>query len=151
MATTKNKNLFYQLYSHPNDVVNSGYICQNAVDENDTSFDISGSDAQITDSNGDVLASVPLSSIHAAGITQYNIETKILQPKSAYLLQGNEYGETFKSQFFKIYKRISDISGYENYCNLQFDILYKQNNKICNIHVNTKKIRLTPGSFINLV
>ena len=151
MATTKNKNLFYQLYSHPNDVVNSGYICQNAVDENDTSFDISGSDAQITDSNGDVLASVPLSSIHAAGITQYNVETKILQPKSAYLLQGNEYGETFKSQFFKIYKRISDISGYENYCNLQFDILYKQNNKICNIHVNTKKIRLTPGSFINLV
>ena len=151
MATTKNKNLFYQLYSHPNDVVNSGYICQNAVDENDTSFDISGSEAQITDSNGDVLASVPLSSIHAAGITQYNVETKILQPKSAYLLQGNEYGETFKSQFFKIYKRISDISGYENYCNLQFDILYKQNNKICNIHVNTKKIRLTPGSFINLV
>lgn len=151
MATTKNKNLFYQLYSHPNDVVNSGYICQNAVDENDTSFDISGSEAQITDSNGDVLASVPLSSIHAAGITQYNVETKILQPKSAYLLQGNEYGETFKSQFFKIYKRISDISGYENYCNLQFDILYKQNNKICNIHVNTKNIRLTPGSFINLV
>ena len=45
MATTKNKNLFYQLYSHSNDVVNSGYVCQTAVDENDTSFDISGSEA----------------------------------------------------------------------------------------------------------
>ena len=151
MATTKNKNLFYQLYSHSNDVVNSGYVCQTAVDENDTSFDISNSEAQITDSNGDVLASVDLSSIHAAGITQYNVETKILQPKSAYLLQGNEYGETYKSQFFKIFKRISDVPGYADYCNLQFDILYKQNNKICNIHVNTKKIRTTFGSFINIV
>ena len=151
MATTKNKNLFYQLYSHSNDVVNSGYVCQTAVDENDTSFDISGSEAQITDSNGDILASVDLSSIHAAGITQYNVETKILQPKSAYLLQGNEYGETYKSQFFKIYKRISDVPGYADYCNLQFDILYRQNNKICNIHVNTKKVRTTFGSFVNIV
>ena len=97
MATTKNKNLFYKLYSHPNDVVNSGYVCQSVVDENDTSFDISGSEGQITDSNGDVLASIPLSSIHASGITEYSSETKILQPKSAYLLQGNEFGETYKS------------------------------------------------------
>lgn len=151
MATTKNKNLFYQLYSHPNDVVNSGYVCSSAVDENDTSFDIVGSEGQITDSNGDVLASIDLSSIHAAGITQYNVETKLLQPKSAYLLQGNEYGETYKAQFFRIYKRISDVIGYADYCNLQFDILYRQNNKICNIHVNTKNVRTTPGSFVNIV
>ena len=151
MATTKNKNLFYQLYSHPNDVANSGYVCQAAVDENDTSFDIIGSEGQITDSNGDVLASIDMSSIHAAGLTEYNVETKLLQPKSAYLLQGNEYGETYKSQFFVIYKKISNVIGYENYCNLQFDILYKQKNKICNIHVNTKKVRLNPGSFVNIV
>ena len=93
MATTKNKNLFYQLYSKDNSIANSGYVCQSALNENDTSFDISGSEAQITDSNGDILASVDLSEIHAAGITQYNVETKILQPHSAYLLQGQEFGE----------------------------------------------------------
>lgn len=151
MATTKNKNLFYQLYSHSNDVVNSGYVCSSAVDEADTSFDISNSTAEITDSNGDTLASVDLSAIHADNLTQYNTETKILQPKSAYLLQGNEFGETYKSLFFKIYKGISDISGYINYCNLQFDILYKQNNKKHCIHVNTKQIRTTYGSFVELV
>ena len=149
--STKNKNLFYKLYSTSNDVTDSGYKCTSTVDEKDTSFDISNSEAQITDSNGDTLASVDLSSIHADTLTQYNTETKILQPKSAYLLQGNEYGETYKSQFFRIHPYISHITLYENYCNLQFDLLYKQNNKICNVHVNTKKVRLTPGSFVNIV
>ena len=45
MATTKNKNLFYQLYSKDNSIANSGYVCQSALNENDTSFDISGSEA----------------------------------------------------------------------------------------------------------
>ena len=151
MATTKNKNLFYQLYSHSNDVANSGYVCTSAVDEADTSFDISDSQAEITDSNGNTLASVDLSSIHADNLTQFNTETKILQPKSAYLLQGNEYGETYKSLFFKIYKDISDITGYLNYCNLQFDLLYRQNNKNHCIHVNTKQARTTYGSVVEIV
>lgn len=151
MATTKNKNLFYQLYSTDNSVTDSGYKCTSSTDESDTSFDISGTEAQITDSNGDILASVDLSSIHAAGITQYNVETKILQPKSAYLLQGNEYGETYKSQFFKIYDFIYKTENYSDYINLKFDILYKQKNKKCNIHIDTYAIRETYGSVTSLV
>ena len=151
MATTKNKNLFYQLYSKDNSIANSGYVCQSALNENDTSFDISGSEAQITDSNGDILASVDLSEIHAAGIKQYNVETKILQPHSAYLLQGQEFGETYKSQFFLVHKIMCNIENYQDYCNLQFDILYKQKGKKCNVHVNTRNIRETYGSFTILV
>lgn len=147
MATTKNKNLFYQLYSKDNSIANSGYVCQSAINENETSFDISGSEAQITDSNGDILASLDLSKIHAAGITQYNVETKLLQPHSAYLLQGNEYGETYKSQFFLIHKSLCNVYEYQDYCNLQFDLLYKQKGKINNVQVTTKKIRETYGSF----
>lgn len=45
MATTKNNNLFYNLYSKKNDVTPSGYTCGNATDEQYTSFDISGSEA----------------------------------------------------------------------------------------------------------
>ena len=37
---TSNKNLFYKLYSTPNNVINSGYTCNSAIDENDTSFDL---------------------------------------------------------------------------------------------------------------
>lgn len=150
MATTKNKNLFYQLYSRSNDVTNSGYVCSTAIDENDTSFDITNSEGQITDSNGDILSSIDLSSIHVDGITQYNTETKILQPNCAYLLQGSEHGETFKAQFFLIPKQISTVEGYEEYCNLQFDINYVQNNKRCSVHVDNYKIRKTYGSFITL-
>ena len=69
MATTKNKNLFYQLYSKNNNVANSGYACTSTINEKDTSFDISDSEGQITDSNGNILASIDLSTIHAAGIT----------------------------------------------------------------------------------
>jgi len=43
MATTKNKNLFYQLYSRDNSVADSGYKCSSSINEDDTSFDISGS------------------------------------------------------------------------------------------------------------
>ena len=151
MATTKNKNLFYQLYSKNNNVANSGYACTSTINEEDTSFDISGSEGQITDSNGNILASIDLSTIHAAGITQHTVETKILQPHSAYLLQGNEYGETYKSQFFLISDIISSIEDYESYCNIGFDILYKQNNKICNVHVESEAVRETYGTFVNLV
>lgn len=150
MATTKNKNLFYQLYSKDKTPVNSGFTCSSAINEGDTSFDISGTQGQITDSNGDILASIDLSQIHAAGITQYTVETKILQPHSAYLLQGNEYGETYKSMFFLVNKRIASLHNYESYCNLQFDIHYKQNNKKCHVHVNTYDIRESAGSFVIL-
>lgn len=150
MATTKNKNLFYQLYSRSNDVTNSGYVCQTAIDENDTSFDISGSEGQITDSNGDILSSIDLSGIHVDGLTQYNTETKILQPNCAYIIQGPEHGETYKAQFFLISPTLSCVAGYEDYCNLQFDITYVVNNKKHAVHVDNYKIRKTYGSFIQL-
>jgi len=61
-----NKNLFYKLYSTSNKVVNSGYTCNSAIDENDTSFDIigsvsGGSAGTITDSNGNPLSNIDLS------------------------------------------------------------------------------------------
>ena len=96
------------MYSTVNDVQNSGYKCNSAVNETQTSFDISGSEGQITDSNGDVLASIDLGTIHADGIQEYYTETKILAPQSAYLLQGNVLGETYSAQFFPILKDIQE-------------------------------------------
>ena len=61
-----NKNLFYKLYSTSNNVVNAGYTCNSAIDENETSFDIigsvsGGSAGTITDSNGNPLSNIDLS------------------------------------------------------------------------------------------
>lgn len=70
MAKSSNQNLFYNLYSSTNNVVvNSGYVCTSAVNEEQTSFDIVGSQGVITDSNGNTLASIDMSVLHAEGIT----------------------------------------------------------------------------------
>lgn len=119
-----NKNLFYSLYSTSNDTIQTNYKCSNLVDENDTSFDISGNNGVITDSNGNTLASIDMSLIHEAGITQYNVETRIIQPYSCYVLQGQEYGYANTSYFYKIHEKASSITGYEYYCNISFDLYY---------------------------
>ena len=154
---SQNTNLFYSLYSNSNKVQNSGYKCQSAIDENDTSFDItvgstgdggSGAFGSITDSNGKTLANIDLSSIHADGITQYNSETRILQPYSCCLLQGQEYGLACASYFFKIPQKLKDTEEYEKYVACDFDIIYN-NFAPCRLHVST-----TPdgdNNFIDLV
>ena len=85
MAST---NLFKQLYSHDNSTIDSGFTCLNARNESDTSFDISGNSGVITDSNGNTLASIDLTKIHTDDLSQYNVETRILQPHACYVLQG---------------------------------------------------------------
>lgn len=151
MATTANSNLFYKLYSTPNDVASSGFTCSSAVDENDTSFDIDGSEGVITDSNGNELGSIDLSEIHADGITQFNTETRVIQPHSAYLIQGNEFMETYKQQWFRICDEIASVEGYEEYVNLEFDILYKCCEKVHNYHLKSFEQRTTFGHICELV
>ena len=124
-----NKNLFYKLYSTSNKVVNSGYTCNSAIDENDTSFDIigsvsGGSAGTITDSNGNPLSNIDLSQIHASGITQYTTETRILQPHSATVLQGQEFGLSAASYYYVIPKQLKETEGYEKYIDCDFDVIY---------------------------
>ena len=119
-----NSNLFYQLYSKSDNTVAAPYICSSAVDENDTSFDVSGDKGIITDSNGKELASIDLTPIHADNITQYGVETQVLEPNGYYVLEGKYYGEAFASYAYEIPKIISDVIGYEKYVSLSFDIIY---------------------------
>lgn len=123
MAST---NLFKQLYSHNNAVQQSGFVCSNALNVDDTSLDISGNKAVITDSNGNELASIPLDIIHAAGITQYNVETRILQQHSCYVLQGQEYGLALTTYYFHIPEELGSFQDFELYVNLDFDMVYNQ-------------------------
>lgn len=136
-----NKNLFYKLYSTPNNVINAGYTCNSAIDENDTSFDIigsvsGGSAGTITDSNGNSLSNIDLSQIHAGGITQYTTETRILQPHSATVLQGQEFGLSAASYYYVIPKQLKDTEGYEKYIDCDFDVIYN-NFSPMRFHVHT--------------
>lgn len=149
---SSNTNLFYNLYSTSNNVTNAGYICSSAVDEEDTSFDITasslGSAGTITDSNGKTLANIDLSQLHAAGITQYNNETRILQPYACYLLQGQEYGLSRATYYFKIPPKISRVKEYEKYLTVDFDVIYNNfDPKV--FHICSKADG--EESFINLV
>lgn len=119
-------NLFKQLYSRDGAYQSSGYVCQSAVDESQTSFDISGSNGVITDSNGNTLASIGLDQIHVDDISQYNIETRILQPYSCYVLQGQEYGLSRTTYYFELPDNITEIDNFGNYLTSGFDIVYNQ-------------------------
>lgn len=119
-----NKNLFYSLYSHSQEKLNPGYVCNTAVDETAVSFDIQGSDGVITDSNGSTLSTIDLSAVHAAGLTQYNTETRIIQPYSCCLLQGQEYGLTNAAYYFLIPEHFQETEDYEKYCDVELDVVY---------------------------
>ena len=119
-----NKNLFYSLYSHSQEKLNPGYVCNTAVDETAVSFDIQGSDGVITDSNGSTLSTIDLSAVHAAGLTQYNTETRIIQPYSCCLLQGQEYGLANAAYYFLIPKHFQETEDYEKYCDVELDVVY---------------------------
>ena len=124
-ASSVNNNLFYKLYSSNNNVVvDSGYTCSSAVNEEQTSFDISGDAGVITDSNGDTLASIDLSQIHSEGLTQYTTETRVLQPWSCCMLQGQEYGLACASYYFPIPDHIKECEDYLVYTTCDFDVCY---------------------------
>ena len=149
--TTKNSNLFYQLYSTPQQIANSGFVCNSAIDESDTSADISNDQLQITDSNGDILAALDLTGIHSDGIQEYYSETKILGPQSAYLLQGNVLGETYAAQHFLVPFEIQKFTGYESFINVSFDVHYISCGEMKAIHLNTYKLRTEPGNVCDLI
>lgn len=119
-------NLFKSLYSTDNSIQNSGFTCLNARNESETSFDITNDNGVISDSNGNTLAQIPLNIIHAEDLSQYNIETRILQPYSCYVLQGQEYGLAYTTYHFQIPECITSIENYEAYLGVEFDIIYNQ-------------------------
>ena len=124
-----NRNLFYNLYSNSNNVIRAGYTCGSAIDEHDTSFDITvgatgGSAGTITDSNGNTLTSIDLSQIHTAGITQYTNETRIIQPHSCCVLQGQEFGIAQAEYYYVIPKYVKETEDYEYFLGCDFDVIY---------------------------
>ena len=136
-----NKNLFYNLYSKSNNVISAGYTCNSAIDEGDTSFDITvnstgKSAGTITDSNGNPLSSIDMSLIHATGLTQYNTETRIIQPYSCCVIQGQEYGLARASYYYVIPKHVKETEGYEYYVDCDFDMVY-DNFSPKKIHIHT--------------
>lgn len=132
-----NNNLFYQLYSTNNSVADSGYTCSSAVDETATSFDISASNGEITDSNGNTLQSIDLSQVHAEGLTQYNTETRILQPYSCCVLQGLEYGLARAEYWYAIPGNVAAARNYGRFLSCDLDFLYNEF-RAETLHISTK-------------
>lgn len=151
MANSKNTNLFYRLYSTSQKLAQSGFVCTSRVDETETSFDITNSKGVITDSNGTEVSYIDLSQLHASGVTEYYTVTKIIGPKSVYLLQGNVTGETYAAQFFPIPKFIQAQEGYQNFINLKFCIQYVACSKIQSLELDTYKIRTEPGDVCEMI
>lgn len=163
-------NVFYQLYSSDiKNYVESGYVCDNALNEQGTSFTINDNAGQIIDSKGNVLASIDLSNVGAGGasgsdsgspttgggITEYTTNTKILQPHTAYLLQGTDFGLAYETSFFKIHKDLVDVDYFDVWANVEFDVQYNSEFHAQSCHINTEKYREknkgSEESFIDII
>ena len=151
MSNSKNINLFKKVYPSKSDIIQAPFACQSALNESQTSFDVSGSDGDITDSNGDILSSIDLSQIHSEGLTEYYTETKILGPQSAYLLQGNVTGETYAAQAFPIVALIQEKDNYEAFINVSFTINYVSCSQIKCAKIDTYRLRNQPGDVCAII
>lgn len=151
MANSKNTNVFMQLYSKPGGYANVPFVCTSALDLSETSADITDSELQITDSNGNPVTSLDLSAIHAAGLTEYYTETKILGPQCAYLLQGNVTGETYAAQFFAITPEIAEYENYEPFINVKFCINYVNCSTLCQEVIDTYRLRTKPQDVCEII
>ena len=97
-----NNNLFYQLYSNEKNYADVGYTCDSAINEKETSFDITDDKGVITDSNGNKLAEIDLSDIHVSPVTDYTSDTKVLNPGGSLILQGPSTGDSYGNQEFVV-------------------------------------------------
>lgn len=137
-------NLFYQLYSNKKQsYVSSQYVCSDAANEEDTQFAIEDSAAVITDSEGNTLASLDLSSVSDGtdGITDYTTETKVLQGNSALLVQGPDFGLSNETHYFRVCDKMTSVDDFDGYVNAEFDITVVSKFKCKTIHVNTASVR----------
>lgn len=149
--TSKNSNIFYQMYSTSQKVQDSGFKCNSALDEGDTSFDIDGSEGVITDSNGDELSSIDFGSIHADELTEYNNETKIIGPQDVYLIQGNVKGDSYALQAFRITDIIQEKEYYDSFINIKFSINWISCGNLESAEIDTYYVRTEPGSVCDLI
>lgn len=94
-------NLFRKYYDNPTkSYIYSNIVC-NSASGDETSFEINGSEGQIT-TNSDKIAGLDLSDVNVA-LNQYTNEMRIIEPNSFIYIKGMLYGDTYAS---KTYGRI---------------------------------------------
>ena len=93
--------LFGKYFNNPKkSYIYTNLVC-NSPSADELSFDIIGSEGQITD-NGNKLAGIDLSDVHVP-LSQYSSDMRILEPYSYLYIKGMAYGDTYAQ---KTYGRI---------------------------------------------
>lgn len=131
MATT---NLFGQNYTSngSSKYANYKYVCSGADDGTNNTIQF-GTDSEgnpileLVDSNGNKIASMDLSSVKANPINDYRSGSMVMNGNEARLLEGLEFGKSYKKLFFKVPNDIIEMYGqdvWEDYVNVKFCFLF---------------------------
>ena len=92
-------NLFDKYYNNPTkSYIYADIICSNASSADEMSFDINGSNAEISDNN-DVLSSLGLDDVHVE-LTQYTNNMITIEPNCFYYIRGLVFGDQYCSKTF---------------------------------------------------
>lgn len=124
------QNLFGQYYSSKSNIStgkyqNYDYVCSNADDGNSVIID--DSKVELIDSAGNNLASLDLSQVRANPILEHKEGSFILRPYETTVLDGLDYGKTFKKMFFIVPEEIPAdyLDEWRRYINVDFTIVYE--------------------------
>ena len=126
------QNLFGQYYSNKSNIStgkyqNYDYVCSNADDGNNNSVIIDDSKVELVDPAGNNIASLDLSQVKANPILEHKEGSFILRPYETAVLDGLEYGKTFKKMFFIVPEEIPAdyLDDWRRYINVDFTIVYE--------------------------
>ena len=126
------QNLFGQYYSNKSNIStgkyqNYDYVCSNADDGNNNSVIIDDSKVELVDPAGNNIASLDLSQVRANPILEHKEGSFILRPYETAVLDGLEYGKTFKKMFFIVPEEIPAdyLDDWRRYINVDFTIVYE--------------------------
>lgn len=123
------------------------YICSSESDAASNTISFDDGKVVLTDSNGDTLHSLDLSSVLVRPVSQWASNSIILNPGEVKFLTGLEYGRSLKSMYFRLPKEIlpniETVDNWKDFLSLEFDILYTENLQLEDYHV---KVSMLPGT-----
>ena len=110
--------------SEKTDYASSEYQCSGVISENKNEVVFGNEDIELRNSNGDTVVSFDLSKIDETEISEYAINSVIVNPGEAILLKGLEYGKSYEDAYFEIPSILTAYQGWESYVNVEFDVTW---------------------------
>lgn len=113
--------------SKKTDYASSEYQCTGVISEDKNKVVFGDKDIELRNSNDELIVKFDLSDIISENISEYAINSIVINPGEAVLLKGLELGKSYEELYFQIPEKLIAYDNWQNYINVEFDITYINN------------------------